>query len=110
MPPAAPSDIVRTRDTADIAGTLGTISVFHPAPFGIFVEILGALDHTSACPQHSASRFLRVPQGPLSCSSLPWQYYYTCAFAPPRLGSALPPPSTPRPSLQAEGVGRSTAR
>ena len=47
MPLVIPSGIVRTRDTADIVDTLGTLGVFHPTPFGIVVGILDALDHTS---------------------------------------------------------------
>ena len=82
MSSAIRSGIVRTRDTTDIVDTLGTISIFHPTPFGIVVDILDALDHTSICHQHSAPRFRRVPQTPLNCFSLPLQYNYNCAFAP----------------------------
>ena len=83
MPSAIPSETVRTRDTAGIVDTLGTIGVFHPTPSGIVIDILDALDHTSTCPQHPAPRSRRVLQTPLNCSSLPWQYNYNCAFVPP---------------------------
>ena len=38
-PGGIPFKIIDTRDTTGIIGTLGTIGVFHPAPFGI-VDIL----------------------------------------------------------------------
>ena len=71
MSSAILSGTVCARDTAGIVDTLGTTGVFHPTPFGIVVDILDALDHTSTCHQHSAPGFRRVPETPLNCSSLP---------------------------------------
>jgi len=49
---------------------------------------------------HSAPRFRRVPQAPLHCSFLPWQYHYNCALAPPPALPLLCPTPFPPRTLQ----------